>query len=147
MKTTLQISCKAGISSDLPRHFKGRDPADGDGWSSHCLVLLLSDLIFSFNLHLNWSSITRDTPCDTNMSSVVFGNPADRVNWKPSNESRGTWDILSTCLLTMILCVWTAVHLNVPPPGAAGFLILRKLGWLFMGLLAPELVAASAWYV
>ena len=83
----------------------------------------------------------------TDMSSVVFGNPAERVNWKPSNETRGTWDILSTCVLTMILCVWTAVHLNVPPPGALWALILRKLGWLFMGLIAPELVAASAWYV
>lgn len=80
------------------------------------------------------------------MSSIVFGNGTDKVHWKPSVESRGIFEVLSTCLLTMLLCVWTAVHLNVPPPGDRWGLYLRKIGWLILALLAPELVASTAWY-
>lgn len=81
------------------------------------------------------------------MSSLLFGNGTDLVHWKPSPNTRGTFDILSTCLITMLLCVWTAVHLNISPPGAFWSPKLRKLGWLILALLAPEIVAYTAWYV
>ena len=81
------------------------------------------------------------------MSSIVFGNSTDRVGWQRSDQARGTYDILSTCILTMLLCVWNAVHLNVPVPGT-GFwgLFFRKAGWLTLGLLCPEMLAYTAWY-
>ena len=47
----------------------------------------------------------------------------------------------------MILCVWTAVHLNVPIPGTVWGPRVRKVGWLVLALLAPEMVAYTAWYV
>ena len=81
------------------------------------------------------------------MSTLLFGNGTDIVHWKPSPSARGTFDILSTCIITMLLCVWTAVHLNVPPPGSAWVPRLRKIGWLILALLAPEMVAYTAWYV
>ena len=81
------------------------------------------------------------------MSSLLFGNGTDIVHWKPSPETRGTFDILSTCIITMLLCVWTAVHLNVSPPGKVWESRLRKVGWMILALLAPELVAYTAWYV
>ena len=83
----------------------------------------------------------------TKMSSLLFGNGTDIVHWKPSSETRGTFDILSTCIITMLLCVWTAVHLNVSPPGNVWTPRLRKVGWMILALLAPELVAYTAWYV
>lgn len=49
----------------------------------------------------------------------IFGDPQGRnasVAWQPAPQGRGTLSILWTCILTMILCVWTALHLNVPPP-------------------------------
>ena len=80
------------------------------------------------------------------MSSLLFGNGTDIVRWQPSPNTRGSFDILSSCILTMVLCVWTAVHLNISPPGGFWEKNLRKTGWLFLALLAPELVAYTAWY-
>ena len=81
------------------------------------------------------------------MSSLVFGNGTDLVYWNPSPNTRGTFDILSTCLITMLLCVWTAVLLNISPPGSFWSPKLRKVGWLVLALLAPEMIAYTAWYV
>ncbi|RYP73402.1 hypothetical protein DL771_003670 [Monosporascus sp. 5C6A] len=50
----------------------------------------------------------------------------------------------------MILCVWTAVHLHLPEHKGHGYKYLpeyqicRKLGWLLIGLFAPELVSWTA---
>lgn len=46
----------------------------------------------------------------------------------------------------MLLCVWTAVHLNVPPPRRVWRPRLWKLAWLILALLAPEMIAYTAWY-
>ena len=81
------------------------------------------------------------------MSSRLFGNGTVIVHWQPSPSTRGTSDILSECIVTMLLCVWTAVHLNVPRPGSVWGPRLRKLGWLILALLSPEMVAYTAWYV
>ncbi|KAL8712903.1 MAG: hypothetical protein Q9225_006859 [Loekoesia sp. 1 TL-2023] len=65
--------------------------------------------------------------------------------WIPEPNGRGTWTVLSTCALTTSLCVWSAVHLNVPQQGKTSNQYLRKLKWLLIGLIAPELVAYVAW--
>ncbi|THY35378.1 hypothetical protein D6D01_01340 [Aureobasidium pullulans] len=65
--------------------------------------------------------------------------------WHPEPRERGTFSILSSCLTTLVLCVWTAVHLNIPKTGKEHLQKYRKAGWLVLGLLAPELVAWNAW--
>jgi hypothetical protein len=76
----------------------------------------------------------------------LFGNatvlPAE--GWHSEPTYRGTFSILSSCLITMSLCIWTAVHLNLPDHNE-GPLWARKTLWLFLGLLAPEVVVWSAW--
>jgi hypothetical protein len=57
---------------------------------------------------------------------------------------RGTFSILSTCLITLGLCVWAAMHFNIPEHKSKGRQFRRKVGWLIMGLLAPEMVRRSA---
>ena len=79
------------------------------------------------------------------MSSLLFGNGTNVVNWRASPTVRGTFDILSSCMITMLLCVWTAVHLNISPPETWWKPILRKVGWLILAVLAPEMVAYTAW--
>lgn len=83
----------------------------------------------------------------SNMIPLIFGNGTDVVHWKPGCNTRGTFDIISTCVITMLLCVWTAVHLNVPSPGSVWKPRLKKVLWLFLALVAPELVLCTAWYV
>jgi len=69
------------------------------------------------------------------------------VGWHPEPNFRGTFQILSTCLITIGLCVWTAVHLNVPEydkhkkKAWPSRQFWRKVGWLVIDVFAPELVS------
>lgn len=46
----------------------------------------------------------------------VFGNETSLLaaGWHPEPERRGTFSILSSCVITLALCVWTSIHLNIP---------------------------------
>jgi hypothetical protein len=84
--------------------------------------------------------------------SSIFGNSTERSGWVREPDTRGTFGILSACIATTLLCVWTALHLNVPPPSETrwhwygSIRLWRKATWLFLGLLAPDLVVYTAWY-
>jgi hypothetical protein len=72
------------------------------------------------------------------------GNSTQIPFWHPVPTYRGTYNILSACLVTIGLCVWSALHLNVPKYGTTSRQWWRKVKWLFVGLFAPELVAWTA---
>lgn len=76
-----------------------------------------------------------------------FGNTTvlPPLQWHPEPQFRGTFSILSSCLITMSLCIWTSLHLNVPEHRKEHLQKYRKAGWMVLGLLAPELVAWNAW--
>ncbi|KAI4124796.1 MAG: hypothetical protein LQ338_004622 [Usnochroma carphineum] len=80
---------------------------------------------------------------------MVISSRSNTVNgtsaWVPEPNGRGTWSLLSTCIITVLLCVWSAVHLNVPQYEKTHSQYWRKVKWLFLGLFAPELVAFVAW--
>ncbi|KAK3494448.1 uncharacterized protein B0T23DRAFT_108572 [Neurospora hispaniola] len=83
------------------------------------------------------------------MGNEIFGhsftNSSD-PNWVPEPGTRGTFSILSVCLVTLGLCVWTAIHLNVPEHNEPGWKqLLRKIGWLMLSLLSPEIIAYTAY--
>jgi len=65
--------------------------------------------------------------------------------WGSEPERRGTMGILIPCLITLGLCVWTAVHLNINSQPTRGRLLLFKLTWLFLGMFAPEFVLWCAY--
>ncbi|KAL9633247.1 MAG: hypothetical protein Q9204_003475 [Flavoplaca sp. TL-2023a] len=65
--------------------------------------------------------------------------------WVPEPNGRGTFTLLSSCLVTISLCVYSAIHLNLPQHGKLWDQWRRKLLWLVVGLIAPELVAYVAW--
>jgi hypothetical protein len=75
------------------------------------------------------------------MANTTMPNDPQYHSWKPEPLVRGTFSILSSSLLTMILCVWTAVHLNIPEYGGAKAQMWRKTGWMITALLAPEWVS------
>jgi hypothetical protein len=76
-----------------------------------------------------------------------FGNTTvlPPAQWHPEPQFRGTFSILFSCLITMSLCIWTSLHLNVPEHKKEHLQKYRKLGWMVLGLLAPELVLWNAW--
>ncbi|KAJ6564671.1 hypothetical protein B0H19DRAFT_866503, partial [Mycena capillaripes] len=65
--------------------------------------------------------------------------------WTDEPNTRGTYSLVSSCIFTLGLCVWTAIHLNIPQRAAGARQFLRKLVWLAVGLLAPEVVIFTAW--
>jgi hypothetical protein len=76
------------------------------------------------------------------------------TSWYRVPNARGTWQLLITCLITINLCVWTAVHLNIPEKLDKGLPLreriwknyyCRRARWVLLGLLAPELVVYTAW--
>jgi len=99
-----------------------------------------------------------DTCWNRNHSTLLaimgleFGSARNETVWQPEPQNRGTYGLLSTCTITMILCVWTAVHLNLPEHPGRGhgiayllpYQTLRKMWWLLLGLFAPELVSWTA---
>lgn len=68
--------------------------------------------------------------------------------WQPEPNGRGSFSILSSCLLTLVLCVWTSVHPNV------GFQRRPIFDWshaesrtalLVIALGAPEYMIFFSW--
>ena len=61
------------------------------------------------------------------------------VSWQAEPHFRGTNSILISCLSTLFISTWSSLHLDIPESGQSSFKrFLDKLGWLVVGLLAPE---------
>lgn len=59
--------------------------------------------------------------------------------WVDSPDVRGTFDILQSCILTLVACIYTALHLDVPIKTAWHEVFLYKLKWTAITLFAPEI--------
>ncbi|KAL4895085.1 hypothetical protein BDV59DRAFT_159745 [Aspergillus ambiguus] len=74
----------------------------------------------------------------------ISGSNSTTSGWVYEPDCRGTWSILSTCLLTIILCCWTVVCPNIPAPSDGYFTSIRdKLRLALMGVLGPEFFYVS----
>jgi hypothetical protein len=64
-------------------------------------------------------------------------------NTSDDSMRRTLFGIIWSCLSTIIICAWTAVHPNVPPPNRwrARWNRLETMFWM---IIAPELVLAWA---
>ncbi|KUJ09966.1 uncharacterized protein LY89DRAFT_760740 [Mollisia scopiformis] len=70
----------------------------------------------------------------------------DTVGWVSDPNGRGTSSLIISCLLTLGLCVWSALHLNIPAKDASRREYwLRRAKWSLCGVLIPELVILLAW--
>lgn len=67
-----------------------------------------------------------------------------RHGWAPEPSGRGTWSILWSCLATIFICTWSALHLDVPKKHGRWYLFFRKLGWMLIAATAPEIVLYNA---
>ncbi|KAM7213642.1 hypothetical protein V8F06_010963 [Rhypophila decipiens] len=37
------------------------------------------------------------------------------LGWVQEPDGRGSFGILKSCVITLVLCMYTALHLNIPP--------------------------------
>jgi hypothetical protein len=80
-----------------------------------------------------------DSAANTTQSS-------DFVGYVSEPNVRGTTSLLLSCVLTLVLCVWSALHLNVPQQDASPLqCFLCNVRWIITGVYAPELVVFTAW--
>jgi hypothetical protein len=71
---------------------------------------------------------------------------ASTVSWVANPSGRGTVSLVLSCVLTLGLCVWSAMHLNIAAPIATERQIWwRNVRWTFMGVFGPELAMYVAW--
>ena len=66
------------------------------------------------------------------------------VSWRTAPELRGTSNILFSCLGTLSICVWSALHLDIQQRKSTRAQFLTKCGWVVIGLLCPELLLFAA---
>ena len=67
------------------------------------------------------------------------------VAWYSAPNFRGTWDLIASCVLTLVICVWSALHLNVPVKDSKlKYRNIRRLRWILLGIFAPEVVVSTA---
>ncbi|KAG2076125.1 hypothetical protein BDR04DRAFT_1003752 [Suillus decipiens] len=63
----------------------------------------------------------------------------------PSFTTRNLWTIISSSIVTLFACIYTAIHPNIPSPkDSPGSILLRRLGIMVMALIAPELIVSWA---
>lgn len=65
--------------------------------------------------------------------------------WVSQPNTRGTINILWTCLLTIFICSWTVLCLNIPAKAERKLSIfIRKARWVVYAILGPEFVLGAA---
>ncbi|KAM0427891.1 hypothetical protein ACHAPT_007350 [Fusarium lateritium] len=82
--------------------------------------------------------------------STPYENSPDQLQhliarkWVDSPNIRGTLDILQSCVLTLVACIYTALHLDVPTKTKWHRILISKVKWSLITLFAPEIVLYMA---
>ena len=74
------------------------------------------------------------------LSSAASPFPVTEPPFQPESGGRGTISLVTSCILTLLLAVYTAIHLNINPSKGWWPTFREKLGWMLIATLAPELV-------
>ncbi len=77
---------------------------------------------------------------DSNQGNLTALRALTTSSWVSAPNYRGTSDILWSCIVTLVACVYTALHLNIPGRSGKWRRLLQKLKWTATALLAPEVV-------
>lgn len=86
------------------------------------------------------STVISQTPLPTATDQDKFVR-----GWIHQPNTRGTIDIIETCLITIFLCTWTVLCLNVPSKGEPKTRIFfRRLRWMALAISGPEFVLGFA---
>ena len=114
-----------------------------------CRALILRFEVSQLGCNLELSFL-RNLKYPTHMHLFSEATPDALSTWRPPSDFRWSYTILSPCIIALVLCVWTALQLNIPvhnkkPPkwDPRGWICKqqwRKVAWLIIGLFAPEMM-------
>lgn len=81
--------------------------------------------------------------------TLVANSNGRLPGWVDQPNYRGTWDIIWTTLVTIFICTYTLLCLNVPGPEDGSWVLMRRrIKWMLLAILGPEIVltyAAGQW--
>jgi hypothetical protein len=87
-----------------------------------------------------------NTNHSTNVLSAPVPGRQDTTHWVSAPTTRGTFGLLVSCVLTLILCLWTSLHLNLSRKDETAMgRVSHKLKWTLLALFAPEIIVYTAW--
>ncbi|KAG1797308.1 uncharacterized protein HD556DRAFT_1233551 [Suillus plorans] len=74
------------------------------------------------------------------------GNTITSDSFKaPSFMTRTIWSIVSSSVLTLFACIYSAIHPNIlSPKESPNRILLRRLGMMILALITPELIVTWA---
>jgi len=87
-------------------------------------------------------------PLETPTISINPSNGPDAVyvGYVSDPEERGTASLVISCVMTVFLCAWFSLHLNLPQRLDSVYnALLRTLKWIIAIVYAPEVVVFTAW--
>ena len=106
------------------------------------LVLTLVYLFYGFQTHASpLASLLAESESRSNATVTVLSTPACIC---PADQ-RSIWDILWSCLATILACSWVSVHPNIPGPNESSWRVFRhRLELMFWAVIGPEMIIAWA---
>lgn len=76
---------------------------------------------------------------NTTTNTTTPSNP--QYLWIGEHKQRTTFGILSICFSTLIICVWSTLHFNIPTRRrTATRRVFLQVSWMVFALLAPEIL-------
>ncbi|KAI0196549.1 hypothetical protein EV127DRAFT_416860 [Xylaria flabelliformis] len=110
----------------------------------------MAALLFSVALFLRNASASDVTTLEADVLAADGNITTLRTQlappWSTTSPVRSTANILWTSVVTLSVCVYTVVHVNVPPPGEKMWkLYRRKALWVLAAILAPEYALWTAY--
>lgn len=83
------------------------------------------------------------------VSATLRASGGRVTGWVSNPGYRGTWDIVWTSLVTIFICTFTLLCLNVPAKHDTFYILFRRrVMWMLLAVVAPEIVltyAAGQW--
>jgi len=70
-------------------------------------------------------------------------SPHTDPRWIPNDSIRTTYDFLTTSIITLLVCIWTALHSNIPMSTErrnSTWLFSEKLQYAIIAMVVPEFV-------
>lgn len=77
---------------------------------------------------------------DTNIST----EETHHVGWKSEPNGRGTLGILFPCLITIGLCAWTAIHIDIIARPTSARTTFHQIKWPLKAVIVPDVTVTHA---
>ena len=107
-------------------------------------MLLLLTLVYVFHTFQTHAAPLASSLAESSSNTTILDTPLAACICPAIDRS--TWDILWSCLATIIACSWVSIHPNIPAPNESRWRIfLRRLELMFWAVVGPEMLIGWAY--